>query len=607
MCGIVGYLGPKPAADVLISGLRSLEYRGYDSAGIALLGDGDLAVERATGKLRTLEDKIAGKRLAGHTGVGHTRWATHGRPSDENAHPHEADGVVVVHNGIIENYRELKERLLKKGRKFRSETDTEVLAHLVSDHMQSGARFADAVRAALNEVQGAYAVVFLSRSDPDQLIAARIASPLIVGLGEGETIVASDIPAILPHTRRILALEEGEFAVLTREGATLTSIRDATPIARAPRVVDWTPAMAERGGYKHFMLKEIHEQPQAISDTLRGRVSADETRVVLDEPQILEAEVERIAVVAMGTSHHAGQVVREYIERLARVPVTVELASEFRYRDPLVPPGTLVIAISQSGETADTLAATKEAKARGARVLAITNVVESSLARAADARLYTRAGVEIGVASTKAYTTQLVAGYLLALALAEKRGTLTPEARREHLRGLKQLPMLCSDLLKDPSAAATMARAFVHAQSALFLGRGYQVATAYEGALKLKELSYIHAEGYAAGEMKHGPIALIDAAFLVVVVGTRDATYDKLLSNVQEVRARDGRVFSIVSAGDTALRELSELALEVPATPPELAAVLAVIPLQLLAYHTACARGHDVDQPRNLAKSVTVE
>ncbi|MCC6809543.1 MAG: glutamine--fructose-6-phosphate transaminase (isomerizing) [Deltaproteobacteria bacterium] len=608
MCGIVGYVGPKEAAGVLIGGLRLLEYRGYDSAGIAILDDkGALNVERATGKLKALETKLQGRTLQGHAGVGHTRWATHGRPSDENAHPHEADGVVVVHNGIIENYRELKEALIKKGRKFRSETDTEVLAHLVADHIARGKPFVDAVRAALQEVTGAYAVVFMAKADPSHLVAARVASPLILGLGDGETMVASDIPAILPHTRKILALDEGEFAVLSRDAIVLTTL-DGKPIERKPRTVDWTPAMAERGGYKHFMLKEIHEQPQAVADTLRGRISADETSVLLDEPEILNEAIERIVVIAMGTSNHAAQMLRDYMERVARVPCSVELASEFRYRDPLVGPGTLAVAISQSGETADTLAAAKEAKRKGARVLAITNVMESSLARIADSRLYTRAGVEIGVASTKAYVTQLVAGYLLALAVAEKKATLGATERKHHLQQLLHLPMQISTVLKSADAVIVpMAKAWQQAPSALFLGRGMQVATAYEGALKLKELSYIHAEGYAAGEMKHGPIALIDPDFMVLVVGTKDATYEKLVSNVQEVRAREGRVFCIVNQGDTALRELSEQVFELPPSTPETAPILAVLPLQLLAYHVACLRGYDVDQPRNLAKSVTVE
>jgi glutamine---fructose-6-phosphate transaminase (isomerizing) len=606
MCGIVGYLGPKRAAEVLIGGLRSLEYRGYDSAGIALLHEGKLSLDRATGKLRALEEKLVGKELPGHTGIGHTRWATHGRPSDQNAHPHESDGVVVVHNGIIENYRELKARLIAKGRTFKSETDTEVLAHLVAEHQHAGKTFTAAVRAALAEVTGAYAVVFMSQKEPDKIIAARVASPLVLGIGDGETFVASDIPAILPHTRRILTLDEGELAVLTRQGVELSTL-EGKPLTREPRTVDWTPAMAERGGYKHFMLKEIHEQPNAIADTLRGRISADETRVVLEEATILESKIDRVVLVAMGTSHHAAQVTRQYIERLARIPATVELASEFRYRNPLVPPGTLVIAFSQSGETADTLAAAREAKRLGAKVLAITNVVESSLARAADARLYTRAGVEIGVASTKAYTTQLVAGYLLALALAEQRNTLSADVRREHLKALSHLPTLFAEGLKQQDTALAMAKICQHAPSALFLGRGLNVATAYEGALKLKELSYIHAEGYAAGEMKHGPIALIDADFFVFVVGTKDATYEKLLSNVQEVRAREGRVLSVVNQGDVALRELSEMVLEVPVTREEIQPIIAVLPLQMLSYHTACLRGHDVDQPRNLAKSVTVE
>ena len=605
MCGIVGYIGGAQAAPILLEGLRLLEYRGYDSAGIAVLGE-KLILERATGKLHRLRDKLAGGLPPGTLGIGHTRWATHGRPTDENAHPHEANGVVVVHNGIIENYLSLKQRLQKKGAKFRSDTDTEVLAHLVAEHIAEGKQFVDAVRATLAELTGAYAVVFMSASDPEHIVCARIASPLVLGFGEGETFLASDIPALLPYTRKILTLDEGEFAVLSRDGIALTTLA-GVPIKREPRIVDWSPLQAERGGYKHFMLKEIFEQPQAVADTIRGRIDGAAGSVLLDEPAILDQPIDNVIVLGMGTSYYAAQALRTYIERLARVPCQVDLASEFRYRDPVVPKNTLVVCMSQSGETADTIGGAREAKARGARVLTICNVMESTLARLADARLYTRAGVEIGVASTKAYTTQLVAAYLLALALAEKRGTLDIEARKARIDALLRIPAQMNEILKHADAVMPLAKAMQHAPSALFLGRGGEVATACEGALKLKELSYMHAEGYAAGEMKHGPIALIDESFFVVVVGTHDTTYDKLISSVQEVKARSGRVLSVVSSGDEALRDLSELSVEVPRCDPELAPMLSVLPLQLLAYNVACLRGNDVDQPRNLAKSVTVE
>lgn len=606
MCGIVGYIGQQQAAPVLMEGLRLLEYRGYDSAGIATLGDGKLELRRARGKLHRLREQLGDQLPKGVMGIGHTRWATHGRPSDENAHPHEAQGVVVVHNGIIENYVMLKQELIGKGAKFKSETDTEVLAHLVADEMTQGKSFPDAARAALNRVKGAYAVVFLSDRDPNHIIAARNASPLIVGFGDGEMLVASDIPALLPYTRKIAALDEGDFAVLSRDGMQV-SLMDGTPVVRTPRVVDWSPVMAERGGYKHFMLKEIYEQPQAVADTLRGRIDDTLMRPALDEPGVLDEPIERVVVLAMGTSYNAGLTLRYYIEKFARIPCTVELASEFRYRDPVVVKGTLAVCISQSGETADTLAGAKEAKARGARVLTICNVMESSLARVADARLYTRAGVEIGVASTKAYTTQLVAAYLLALALADKQKTLKDEDFKTKLAAIRHVPVLMNDILKRADQMIPLAKAMVHAPSALFLGRGAEVATAFEGALKLKELSYIHAEGYAAGEMKHGPIALIDENFFIVIVGTKDHTYDKLVSNVQEVRAREGRVLSVVSEGDGELTRLSEQVFVVPECDPDIAPIISVLPMQLLSYHVAVLRGNDVDQPRNLAKSVTVE
>jgi glucosamine--fructose-6-phosphate aminotransferase (isomerizing) len=611
MCGIVGYVGPRQCVDLVVAGLRKLEYRGYDSAGVAVVGPSGLAVRRAKGKLQNLARLLEEKPLPGCTGIGHTRWATHGRPSDENAHPHSYGGVAVVHNGIIENHLELKAALGARGHKFASETDTEIFAHLIADALAAGARdLADAVRATLAEVQGSYAIAVVSEKRPDEIVAAKNASPLVVGHGKGESFLASDVPAILEHTREVSYLEEGELAVLTAGGIVIHG-RDGEPVRRPPRRIEWSAVAAEKDGHKHFMHKEIWEQPRAVADTIRGRASLEQGDVVLDGIELPESYVralDRVVIVACGTSWHAGLSGRLMIETLARVPVDVELASEFRNRDPLVSERVLCLAVSQSGETADTLAAVKIAKARGARAFAICNVVGSAISRECDGgTLLTRAGPEIGVASTKAYTTQLAALFLLAVRLGRLRGTLTAEQGREHLEALRHVPASMEQMVRQEAALMPIAKRCAAARDVLFLGRGAQFPVALEGALKLKEISYIHAEGYAAGEMKHGPIALIDEMMPVIVLATREPAYEKTLGNMEEVRARGGHVYAVVSEGDTHAASLAEVALPVPPAPPLLSPLLSIVPLQLLAYHVADLKGTDVDQPRNLAKSVTVE
>jgi glutamine---fructose-6-phosphate transaminase (isomerizing) len=611
VCGIVGYVGPRPCVDLIVGGLRRLEYRGYDSAGVAAIGPAGLEIQRSKGKLQNLVDRLRDAPVAGTTGIGHTRWATHGRPSDENAHPHRHGSVAVVHNGIIENHLELRSALQAKGHKFTSETDTEIFAHLISDALDGPARgdLAQAVRLALRQVRGTYAIAVVSDRAPRTIVAAKNASPLVVGYGEGESFLASDVPAILEHTRMVNYLEEGELAVLTPEGI---AIEDAEghPISRKPRKIEWSAVAAEKDGHKHFMHKEIFEQPRAVTDTIRGRVSLEEGDVVLDGMELDPAwvkEVDRVVVVACGTSWHAGLSGRLMIEQLARLPVDVELASEFRHRDPVVGPRTLLLAISQSGETADTLAAVKEAKKRGARAFAICNVLGSAIPRECQGTLYTHAGPEIGVASTKAFTTQLAALFLLAVKLGRLRGTLTAEAAREHLEALVKLPKQMEHVLRQEPSVIPVAKRCASARDVLFLGRGSQFPVALEGALKLKEISYIHAEGYAAGEMKHGPIALIDEELPVVVLAVKEPSYEKTLGNIEEVRARGGQVIAVVAEGDTHAASLATLALVVPSCAPLLAPLLTILPLQFLAYHVADLKGTDVDQPRNLAKSVTVE
>ncbi|GEJ55790.1 glutamine--fructose-6-phosphate transaminase (isomerizing) [Anaeromyxobacter diazotrophicus] len=619
MCGIVGYVGSRPCVDLIVAGLRKLEYRGYDSAGVAVVGASGLAVARSKGKLKNLVALLAEKPLPGTTGIGHTRWATHGKPSDENAHPHCYGGVAVVHNGIIENHLELKGALTAKGHVFSSETDTEIFAHLVSDALEGGAAdLAGAVRTALAQVSGTYAIAVVSARRPEEIVAAKNASPLVVGFGQGESFLASDVPAILEHTRDVVYLEEGELALLTPRGIRFEG-PDGRPLEKQPRRIEWSAVAAEKEGHKHFMHKEIFEQPRAVADTIRGRISLEQGDVVLDGIELSEAQargLERLVVVACGTSWHAGCSGAQMIEALARLPTEVELASEFRYSDPIVGPRTLVVAISQSGETADTLAAVKEAKRRGAPAIAICNVVGSAIPReCAEAKepgaprgtLYTHAGPEIGVASTKAFTTQLAALFLLAVRLGRLRGTLAADAARTHLEALRQVPLWMDQVIRQEPSVMPVAKRCAQARDVLFLGRGAQYPVALEGALKLKEISYIHAEGYAAGEMKHGPIALIDEALPVVVLATKEPAYEKTLGNMEEVRARGGLVFAVVSEGDTLAAGLAEVALTVPHAPPLLAPLLSILPLQFLAYHVADLKGTDVDQPRNLAKSVTVE
>ncbi|TYO96677.1 glutamine--fructose-6-phosphate transaminase [Geothermobacter ehrlichii] len=609
MCGIVGYIGSREAAGIVLDGLRRLEYRGYDSAGIAALDGGVIEIRRAEGKLVNLENLLRSRPVSGSLGIGHTRWATHGRPSETNAHPHHAGGIVVVHNGIIENYLELKARLKKQGHTFRSETDTEIIAHLIEQYRKEGCDFETSVRRALGDVRGAYAVAVICEQEPDHLIAARYGSPLVIGCGEGEFFVASDIPAMLSHTREMIFLEDGEMAVFDRQRMRLLTLA-GEPVERAPKIITWSPTMAEKGGYRHFMLKEIYEQPRAVADTIAGRLKDDEGDVYLEDLG-LEAEelgrIRRIFIIACGTSWHAGLVGKFYIEKLARVPVEVDIASEFRYRDPIIGEGDLAVLISQSGETADTLAALREARAKGGKAVSICNVVDSSIARESDGVIYTHAGPEIGVASTKAFTTQLVALYLLALRLGRVRGTLSAEDCRRQVAELLSLPRKIETALELDSAIEEIARTFVSARDFLYLGRGNQYPIALEGALKLKEISYIHAEGYPAGEMKHGPIALIDENLPVVVLAPRNETYEKVVSNMEEVRARGGRVIAVATRADESLRRSCDALVELPETTDDLMPVLTSIPMQLIAYHVAVLKGTDVDQPRNLAKSVTVE
>jgi glucosamine--fructose-6-phosphate aminotransferase (isomerizing) len=609
MCGIVGYLGPRETVTVLMEGLRRLEYRGYDSAGIAVFHGGNIEVRRARGKLKILEEAIAGESFDGKVGIGHTRWATHGRPSDDNAHPHKAGSIAVVHNGIIENYRSLKKVLVDEGRVFTSETDTEVIAHLIDHFMQKGLPFAESVRSALAKIKGSYALGILCEKEPNKLIGARNESPLVVGLGEDELFIASDTPAVLNYTRDFIFLEDGEMAVLSDGDAGILDV-EGKVVPREPRRVMWNPLMAEKGGYKHFMLKEIMEQPRAVTDTIRGRISEDRSEIVfegLDSDGEMVREINKIAIVACGTSYHAALVGRYLIESLCRIPVEADIGSEFRYRNPLVDDKTLLVAISQSGETADTLAALREGKKRGARTLAICNVVESSLSRESDYTIFTYAGPEIGVASTKAFSTQLVTLYLVSLFLGKRFGHIDHTQMGEFIEALVRVPHLLEEVVKGHGEIERVARKFVNAENFLYLGRGINYPIALEGALKLKEISYIHAEGYPAGEMKHGPIALIDREMPVVVLAARDNTYEKVMNNIEEVHARDGRIIALASQGDKEVASKVEDVITIPVTIPLLTPVLLTIPLQLLAYYIADFKGNDVDQPRNLAKSVTVE
>jgi glucosamine--fructose-6-phosphate aminotransferase (isomerizing) len=609
MCGIIGYIGAEPAVPILIEGLKKLEYRGYDSSGVAVLQDGKLAIRRAVGKLQNLESVLRTESLAGTVGIGHVRWATHGRPSEENAHPHRAGSVVVVHNGIIENYAALKKELAAEGRTFRSETDTEVIAQLIDSIAAKGGKLEEAVRDAAKRLVGAYAIAVIDERDPDVMVGARKGSPLVVGLGKGEFFIASDIPAILHRTRDVLFLNDNEMAVLSTEGVRISDLA-GNEISREVTRVMWNPVMAEKGGYRHFMLKEIHEQPRAIMDTIRGRISQQTGAIHLEEigiePGRLNA-MKKIFIVACGTSWHAGLVGKYMIEEMASIPTEVDIASEFRYRKPLLNGDTLMIAITQSGETADTLAAMREAKSRGATVVTICNVVGSTASREADGVVYTHAGPEIGVASTKAFTAQLAALYLFGLFFAGLRKTLAPEAVKRMLADLVHVPSLVERALEQDDAIEQIARTRFKANDFLYLGRGPNYPVALEGALKLKEISYIHAEGYPAGEMKHGPIALIDENVPVVVLAGKNSVYEKILANIEEVKARGGIVIAVADENDREIGKLADQVITVPSTNPLLMPIVMSVPLQLLAYHIAVLRGADVDQPRNLAKSVTVE
>jgi glutamine---fructose-6-phosphate transaminase (isomerizing) len=613
MCGIVGYVGDKSAVGIIVDGLKRLEYRGYDSAGVAVLGgDGQLQVRRAAGRIKNLEGILKERPLSGSLGVGHTRWATHGRPSDENAHPHtDCSGtLVVVHNGILENYLEIKERLRAEGHAFKSETDTEVLAHLIEHHLKTTPRLERAVKRALGEFKGSYAVGVVSSAAPDRVVAAKHgAGSVVIGLGNGEMFIASDIPAILAHTRDVVILEDGDVAVVTAEGVVLSTLDDQ-PVQREPVRILWDPIMAEKGGYRHFMLKEIYEQPRAVTDTFRGRIAPETGTVVLADVNLDPATVralQRVVFVACGTAFHASMLGRMMIERLAGLSAESDLGSEFRYRDAVVGPETLVVAVSQSGETADTIGAVKAARLKGCPILSITNVVGSALAREATGTIYMHAGPEIGVASTKAFTAMIVAVYLLGLWLGRQREVLTAEDVRKRIRDLVEVPRLIEQTLELEGQIAALARHLASARDFLYLGRGLQYPIALEGALKLKEISYIHAEGYAGGEMKHGPIALIDDGLPVVALAPRDGSYERMLGNIEEVRAREGQVIAVVQKGDRLVSAKAQHIIEVPAAADLLAPILTVVPLQLLAYHIAVRRGCDVDQPRNLAKSVTVE
>ena len=609
MCGIMGYVGHREAAPLLFQGLKRLEYRGYDSAGIAAFTNGHIAIRRAVGKLAQLDQLLQAEPLPGSVGIGHTRWATHGPPSEENAHPHRAGDVVVIHNGIIENYLELRHELMGKGRAFSSETDTEVIAHLIDHYLQEGHSFREATRAALRHLSGSFALVALSERDPETLLTAKNATPIVIGLGEEESFVASDIPALLDYTRRVLFLDDGEMAEVSRQGVAISDF-SGRPIEREPRHITWDPITAQKSGYKHFLLKEIHEQPQAIIDTMRSRILEESGEIALgeltDQLPALDA-VKRATLVACGTAWHACLVGKFLLEELAGLPTEVDYGSEFRYRPTPLDADSLVLAVSQSGETADTLAALEGGKNKGASTLAVCNVVDSSIARKSDMVVYTHAGPEISVASTKAFTTQLTALYLLALHLGQRRGVLDRDHGRKLIEDIVTLPALVQATLEKTKAIEKIAKKYGHASDFLYLGRGINYPIALEGALKLKELSYIHAEGYPAGEMKHGPIALIDEQMPVVVLLPKDPVYEKTLSNMKEVEARGGRIIALTDAPSPELEEIAWEIIPVPTTNHLIMPILLSIPLQLLAYHVAVYRGTDVDQPRNLAKSVTVE
>lgn len=610
MCGIVGYIGSAQCAPILLDGLRRLEYRGYDSAGIALLDGSSVDVIRAVGKLQNLEQALAVAPRKGTLGIGHTRWATHGRPSEVNAHPHVAGTVAVVHNGIIENHRELRQHLERAGVAFESDTDTEIVAHLVSARRKQGQSLTEAVRETMGELRGAYAIAVMCTDEPDRLVVGRKSSPLVLGSGDGEAFCGSDIPALLSHTRSMMFLEDGDLAVLERSGIRVFDESGAA-VERPLQHIDWSPVMAEKAGHKHFMLKEIFEQPRALEDTLRGRLDRDHGDIVSSELGIDDQQAtqfSRVYLLACGTSHHAALEGRYFLESLARIPTVVELASEFRGRDPIVGPGDLVIAVSQSGETLDTLEAARLAKSKGAFVLAVVNVIGSAISRLADATFYTHAGPEIGVASTKCFTTQLANLLMTSIWLGRRRDTISADACRELVEAFARIPATMTETLQETKQlAAHLARKYKDATDVLFLGRGLSFPIALEGALKLKEISYVHAEGYAAGEMKHGPIALIDSSVPVIVVCPQGDTYQKSLGNLQEAKARQAQVISVATRGDEEAAAASDAVIEIPETAELFSPFLTVIPLQLYSYFVADLKGTDVDQPRNLAKTVTVE
>ena len=609
MCGIVGYVGDREASSVLLNGLRFLEYRGYDSAGVAVLQNGDFGVRRSVGKLSNLEDVLSQSPVPGTSGIGHTRWATHGRPSEENAHPHRAGKIVLIHNGIIENFLELRAELQAQGRTFASETDTEIVAHLIDGCVQGGMTLAEAMRHSVARLEGSFAIVVMSSDEPGRLIAAKSATPIVVGLGDGENFVASDIPALLDYTRDMCFLEDGEIAEIDRDRVRLSRF-DGTAVERQPRRINWDPVTAQKGGYKHFMLKEIHEQPQAIIDTMRGRLRVEEGDVALDELDLGEGfwtKLERIDLVACGTAWHACLIGKFYLEKLARIPCNVDYASEFRYREPILDQRGLVLVVSQSGETADTLASVNEAMKHSVPTLAICNVVDSSIARRVSAVLYTHAGPEISVASTKAFVTQLTAFLLLAIFLGRRRGTLTDDAARELIEHLLHLTGPMREALELSPDIDRLARQYVTADNVLYVGRGLTYPIALEGALKLKEISYIHAEGYPAGELKHGPIALISETMPVVVLLPKNDSFAKTVSNMKEVESRGGQILAVTDSIDDAVTAVARDVIHVPSVHPLLMPIALSVPMQLLSYHMAVHRGTDVDQPRNLAKSVTVE
>ena len=604
----MGYIGGRNAISIVMDGLKRLEYRGYDSAGIAFFDDDKVSVRRCKGKISALEAITGTLTKPSNLAIGHTRWATHGKPSDENAHPHRSGGIVVVHNGIIENYVELKNELQAEGFTFTSETDSEVLCHLINKHA-ARAPLEEAVRRAIREVTGAYAFAVINEKEPDKIIAARKESPLVIGLGDGEYFLASDVPAFLSHSKEVIFLDNNEIAILHKDGVIVTDF-DGRPLQKNISSISWSPSMAEKGGYRHFMLKEIYEQPRAIADTLQGRIFPDRGEVALEEfglDHVFINGIDRIFIVACGTSYHAGMAGKYMIEELARIPVEVDIASEFRYRNPLVTGNTLFIAITQSGETADTLAASREIKRLGAKVLTICNVIGSTASRESDFVFYTHSGPEIGVASTKAFTTQIVALYLLAIALGSVRGTLEKTAASKLLEDLLHLPVQVEHTLELDASISAVAKELFKKKEFLYLGRGINYPIALEGALKLKEISYIHAEGYAAGEMKHGPIALIDEDLPVVVLAPAGKLYEKVISNMEEVKSRGGTIIAVASADNETIRRLAKYSIFIEESNSYLNTIFLTVPLQLLAYHIAVLRGCDVDQPRNLAKSVTVE